>query len=218
MLKYLVPLTFIALAAAHGLVVLAPLDAVQGWPQKIFYFHVSSAWSAYWMLAIGLYASVRVLLAGDDQAERVAEFSALGTSAVEVALVLFTVLNVTGPIWGKPIWGTWWQWDPRLTTNFVLWMTLATATMLRSLLPFNVRNARVLAVLAIFAAANVPVVHYSVRWWRSLHPQPVVMQEKIGGGLDSEMVAPLVVMLLGMTLLAHVLLHIAQDLENRRLQ
>lgn len=177
------------------LVAVAPEDAVQKLPQKIFYIHVPFAWTAYLLVGVLLVFSLATLWRSGN-----VFVMQSAAAAGEVALVLLTGVIITGPIWGKPIWGTWWSWDARLTATFVLWLSLAVYNLLRASLPEDSRSARLLAVLAIIAAADVPIIHYSVKWWRTLHPDPVVMQDKIGGGLDPTMVPPLLVMLLAMTL------------------
>lgn len=172
-----------------------PMDRVQGLPQKIFYIHVGFAWTAYLMVGILAVASVINMFKPNSVLAMQAS-----ASASEVALLLLTGVIITGPIWAKPIWGAWWSWDARLTTTFVLWLSLAVYNLLRSSLPEDSRSARMLAVLAIIAAADVPIIHYSVRWWRTMHPDPVVMADKVGGGLAKGMVAPMLVMLLAVTL------------------
>ncbi len=182
-------------------IVQAPQDAIQGIHQKIFYMHVSAAWTAYLLIAVMAVASIIVLFSGENRLPQALTAARLAAAATESALVFLTIVNVTGPLWGKPIWGTWWSWDARLTTNFVLWLLLAVYTLLRFNLPDDFRSSKIFAVLGLLASVNVPIVHYSVRWWRTLHPAPVVMQEKVGGGLDPAMVPPLLWTLAAFTVL-----------------
>ena len=199
-------LSLIALVVAAGHIVQAPQDAVQGVTQKIFYGHISVIWTGYLML-VGTFLSALVVLASEAPADnRPALAPIIVGASAEVAFVFITLVNITGPIWAKPIWGTWWSWDARLTASFVLWLLLAVLLLLRANLPRDLRSHKVVAVVAVLATLNVPIVHFSVRWWRTLHPAPVVMQDKVGGGLDAAMVPALIASLaaascLGLTLL-----------------
>lgn len=132
--------------------------------QRIFYFHVPSAWVAYLAFAIVFIASIAYLRTGSGRWDLVA-----GASA-EVGVVFCTLVLVTGPIWARPVWGTWWQWDARLTSALVLWLTYVGYLFLRALSTEPGRTGRLAAVVGIVGFVNVPIVHFSVRWWRTLHP------------------------------------------------
>jgi heme exporter protein C len=186
-------------------IVQVPADALQGVVQKIFYLHVSSAWATYSLVFCAFVLSIFILWRDSEGYGAIYKPSIFAGAAVEVALVFLTIVNITGPIWAKPIWGTWWSWDARLTTNFVLWLLLVVYVILRNNLPADVRRERIGSVLVVLATINIPIVHYSVNWWRTLHPEPVVMQEKVGGGLDDEMKIVLLVSLVAMTFLCGAL-------------
>jgi heme exporter protein C len=105
-------------------------------------------------------------------------------AGAEVGLAFFTIVLITGPIWAKPAWGIWWTWDARLTSTFVLWVLYACYLLLRRLLENPERRAVVSAVFGAFAFLDVPLVYFSIWWWRTQHPQPVIGRP---GGLDPRM-------------------------------
>jgi len=150
--------------------VFTPIEAVQGAAQKIFYIHVPSAWVAF--LAFGLVGvcSILYLIMRDARLDRFAACSA------EVGTVFTTGVLLTGPMWGKPIWGTWWTWDARLTSTLFLWFIFFGYLVLRSAVHEPGQRARFSAVLGILGALLVPFIHVSVYLFRTLHPQPVVLK------------------------------------------
>jgi heme exporter protein C len=149
---------------------LVPADATQGDVQRIMYVHVPSAWLAYLAFFVTMAAGIGYLVRRDRRFDRVAAASA------EIG-VLFTGLAIaTGAIWGRPTWGRWWDWDPRLTTTAVLFLVYVGYLLLRSVVEDPDRRARVAAVVGILGFLNVPVVHFSVLWWRSLHQPPTVIR------------------------------------------
>ena len=134
------------------------------------YLHVPSVWVAYLAFAVVLVASIVYLVRRAESADRLAHASA------EVG-VLFTGLTIaTGSIWGKPTWGTWWTWDARLTTVSILFVMYLGYLLLRGMIEDRERGARFAAVLGIVAAFNIPLVHFSVYWWRTLHQPPSLMK------------------------------------------
>ena len=158
---------------AAGLVMdfgVSPREATQGNVQRIMYLHVPSVWVAYLAFAIVLVASITYLIRRAEAADRLAHASA------EVG-VLFTGLTIaTGSIWGKPTWGTWWTWDARLTSVSILCLMYVGYLLLRGMIEDRERGARFSAVLGIVAAFNIPLVHFSVYWWRTLHQPPSLMK------------------------------------------
>jgi heme exporter protein C len=163
--------TLVALAA--GLVMafgVAPREVTQGNVQRIMYLHVPSVWVAYLAFVVVLVASIVYLTRRLDGADRLAHASA------EVG-VLFTGLTIaTGSIWGKPTWGTWWTWDARLTSVSILFVMYLGYLLLRGMIEDPDQGARYAAVLGIVAAFNIPLVHFSVYWWRTLHQPPSLMK------------------------------------------
>src|SRR5712664_5021968 len=172
----------------------APREATQGNVQRIMYLHVPSVWVAYVAFAVVFAASIVYLARRSAAADRVAHASAeLG--------VLFTGLTIaTGSIWGKPTWGTWWTWDARLTSVAILFVMYLGYLLLRGTIEDRERAARYCAVLGIVAALDIPLVHFSVYWWRTLHQPPSLM--KPGGFTGSSSILwPLLVNLVAFALL-----------------
>jgi heme exporter protein C len=177
----------------------APPDAVQGNVQRIMYVHPPLAWVAYLAFGVVAAASIAYLVRRAPGADRLAHASA------EVG-VLFTGLAIaTGSIWGKPTWGTWWTWDARLTSVAILFVMYLGYLLLRGTVEDRERAARYCAVLGIVAALDMPLVHFSVYWWRTLHQPPSLM--KPGGFTGSAAILwPLLVNLAAFTVLYAYLL------------
>lgn len=154
--------------ALTRVVFFTPFEAVQGPAQKIFYVHVSAAWAAF--LAFGLVGLLggMYLWMRDEKLDRLAE------SAAEVGTVFTTVVLVTGPLWAKPVWGTYWTWDARLTLTLFLWFIFVGYLVLRGAVDDPGLRARYSAVLGILGALLVPFIHLSVYMFRTLHPKPIV--------------------------------------------
>lgn len=174
----------VAIAAVGVMALLAlwisPADAVQGDAVRLMYVHVPSIWVAYGGFVLTAFASARVLwrtrsgaggtygVIADRQARR---WDRVAGAAAELG-VLFTALTlVTGSLWGKVTWGTYWQWDARLTTTVLLFVTYLGYLALRRLPAESRARARRSAVMALIAVVNLPIVHYSVDWWRTLHQE-----------------------------------------------
>jgi heme exporter protein C len=170
-------LVFLLLAsAAYASFFIAPTDAKQGLIYRILFLHVSSAWTGLTAFLIGFVGNLLYVW------KRQPQWDWLGVSAVEVGLAFTTVVLVTGPIWAHPVWGIWWTWDARLTSTFVMWLLYVSYLLLRTLVEEPDRRALFSALFGIFAFLDVPLVFGSIRWWRTQHPQPIVM-----GGADSGM-------------------------------
>jgi heme exporter protein C len=156
-------------AVAVGLFVV-PADRLQGDAQRIMYVHVPAAWLAYLAFLVTLVGSLGYLLTRD------LGFDRLAASSAELGLLLTAAAIVSGALWGKVTWGIWWDWDPRLTTTAVMFVVYAGYVLLRTSVVDRVRRARLAAVLGIIGFANVPIVHFSVLWWRGLHQAPTVLR------------------------------------------
>ena len=162
-----------ALGLAAGLVLgfgVAPREATQGNVQRIMYLHVPSVWVAYLAFGVVFVASIAYLARRAEGADRVAHASA------ELGVVFTGITIATGSIWGKPTWGTWWTWDARLTSVAVLFVMYVGYLLLRGTIDEREREARYAAVLGVVAALNIPLVHFSVYWWRTLHQPPSLMK------------------------------------------
>jgi heme exporter protein C len=147
-----------------------PMERFQGLPQKIFYVHVPAAWSALLAFSLVGIASALYLWLRDPRLDLFAE------SAAEVGLVFSLVMLTTGPLWGKPVWNTWWTWDARLTFTLILFFLFLGYRALRGALHDPGERARFSAVVGILGLVLVPFVHLTVYLFRTLHPQPIVLK------------------------------------------
>ena len=209
MTKALVVATAVTAALALAMIVgYAPNERVQGVVQRIFYFHVPMAWVAYLAFSVVLVASIAYLWKRDSR------WDAVARASVEIGVLFTTLVLVTGSLWGKPIWNTWWTWDGRLTSTLVLWFIYVGYLMLRAYTPDPERAARLSAVLGIVGFLDIPIIHFSVQWWRTLHPEPVIARSDPQA--PPEMILTLVVSLVAMTLLYTTLLVYRTALERIR--
>ena len=157
-----------------------PTEKNLGIVQRIFYLHVPTAWVAFLAFFLVLIGSTGYLIKKSKSWDRLALASA------EVGVLFTTVLIVTGVMWAKPVWGVWWNWDPRLTTSLILWLIYLAYLMVRSYAPSPEQGAKYAAILGIVGFVDVPIVYFSIKWWRTLHPQAVIGPGSTGG-LDSSM-------------------------------
>src|ERR1700745_3488979 len=158
----------------------APIERAIGVIQKIFYLHISCAFSAFVAFGTCFYANLRYVFT------REAKSDWLGVSAAEVGLAFITVVLVTGPIWAHPGGGIWWTWDARLSRTFVLGLLYLSYLLLRSMIEEPDKRALFSALCGVFAFLDVPLVYFSIRWWRTQHPQPVILGGP-GSGLEPRM-------------------------------
>jgi heme exporter protein C len=167
-------LSFLGLVGLAGVYVLAlgftPIEARQGLAQKIFYLHVPAAWSALLAFSLVGLASLLYLWLHDPRLDRFAAASA------NAGVVFSAVMLTTGPIWAKPIWGTWWTWDARLTLTLFLFFLFVGYLALRAAVHDPAERARFSAVVGILGMLLVPFIHLSVYLFRTLHPQPIVLK------------------------------------------
>lgn len=168
------------IAGAYAIFFVAPMESTQREVQRIFYFHVGSAWTAGVAFLVCFIANVAYLF------RRGTKWDRLGVSAAEVGLAFCTVVLITGPIWAKPVWGVAWVWDARLTTTAILWLLYAGYLLLRSFIGEAERRAVASAAFGVFAFLDVPLVYFSIRIWRTQHPAPVIAGGE-GSGLDPGM-------------------------------
>jgi len=167
-------------AAAYASLFVAPTESKMGTIQRIFYLHAPSGMVALLSFFVCFVGNLAYVFT------RQPKWDWLGVSAAEVGMAFCTVLILTGPIWAHPVWGIWWTWDARLTLTFVLWLLYISYLLLRTLVDDPDRRAMVSAVYGIFAFLDVPLVYGSIRWWRTQHPQPVIMGGP-GSGLEPTM-------------------------------
>src|ERR1700689_4625843 len=187
------PAAALILAGLYGGLVLAPPDYQQGDGFRIIYVHAPSAWMSLMVYvtmataaAVGLIWRMKIAHAA------AASCAPIGASFTVAALV-------TGSLWGRPMWGTYWEWDPRLTSELILLFLYLGYMGLRTGIEDTQRADRASAVLAVVGLVNVPIIHYSVVWWNSLHQAPSVMR-LAKPSMAPSMLVPLLLMLLGFTL------------------
>ena len=173
------------LADLYFIFMVAPTDSNLGHVQRVFYFHVPIAIMSFLAFFVVFVASVVYLIRRDTR------WDSLAHSAAEVGILFVTLALVTGVIWARPVWNTWWTWEPRLTTTLILWLIYVAYLMIRSYAPNRSRGAVYSAVVGIIGFIDVPIVYYSVQWWRSVHPGPVVGPLAEQGSLDGTMLAVL---------------------------
>ena len=165
----------------------APTDAGLGNVQRVFFFHVPMAIMSFLAFGVVFVASIGYLVGRKPGWDRVAHASA------EVGLVFVSLALVTGIIWARPVWGVWWTWEPRLTTTLILWLIYAGYLIIRSYAPNRERGAVYSAVVGIVGFVDVPIVYYSVQWWRSIHPSAVIGPLADSGALEPVMQVVLLV-------------------------
>lgn len=189
----------LVIAGAYASFYIAPEERTMGVLQRIFYFHVASAWAGMDAFLLCFIANLLYVC------KRGQKYDWLGVASAEVGLVLTTVVLITGPIWAKPAWGIYWTWDARLTSTFVLWLLYVSYLLLRTLIEEPERRALLSALFGIFAFIDVPLVFFSIRWWRTQHPAPVIMGGP-GSGLDPTMNKVFLFNVLAMHMLAAFLI------------
>ena len=177
-------LTAILLSRALYLaLVWAPTEQTMGDVQRIFYYHVPSAWTAFILFLINFVASIVYLIRRKPAADMVALVSA------EVGVIFCTIVLVTGPIWARPVWGIWWTWDMRLTSTLVLWLIYVSYLVLRRFSASG-QTPVLAASMAVLGALCVPFVYFSIWFFRTQHPQPVMGG---GGSIDPRMLHVLLI-------------------------
>ena len=195
--------------ALYEALIAAPTEQTMGNVQRIFYYHVPSAWTAFVLFLINFVSSVVYLIRRNPKADILALVSA------EVGVVFCTVVIVTGPIWARPVWGIWWApGDIRLTTTLVLWLIYISYLVLRRFSTSG-KTPVIAAVVAIFGALDVPLVYFSIWFFRTQHPSPVIGG---GGSLDPRMAQVLLISWVAFMCLAWLLSWTRYELEVAKRQ
>lgn len=207
----------LALVGASGVVVIvalgmvflyAPRELTMGDVQRIFYFHVASAWVGFFGFFVTFLAGIGYLVTGKRRLDIV------GLSSVEVGLTFITMTVVTGALWARPVWGTYWTWEPRLTISAVQLLIYVAYGMLRASIESAEQRARFAAVYGVVAFVTVPLSWFAIRWWRTIHPDILTGGE--GMTLTPPMVHTLVVAIVAFTMLYATLLRQRIRLEGSR--
>lgn len=158
-----------------------PTEITMGVVQRIFYFHVPSALVGFVGFFVVFIASIGYL------AKRTRGWDRVAQSAAEVGVVFLSVAIISGAIWAKPVWGTWWTWDPKLTTTFILWVIYLGYIMVRAYASGREQGARLAAIVGIIGFIDVPIVYTAAEWWRTLHPSLVAGPLSDSGSLERSM-------------------------------
>jgi heme exporter protein C len=208
-------LPFLALAAVTAALLaftlykifVAPVELQMGIVQKIFYFHVPSAYAMY----IGF--ALCVIGSGVYLAKRSETWEAVAVAGAEVGSMFCLVVLVTGPLWARKAWGTYWTWDPRLTTTLLIGMVYVAYLLLRNLGSTGEAERRFAAGLGLLGGALMPIIHYSVQLWRGQHPTVITNK---GGGLHPDMKSALLFSFLAFTSLVSLLVWARARAERER--
>lgn len=166
----------------------APTEKIMGHIQRIFYFHMGTVLVATISFTIVFFSSILFLI------KKTRKWDNIAYSAAEIGVVFITLTIISGSIWAKPVWGTWWTWDPQLTTTFILWILFIVYLILRSSAGNSQKRARLSAVFAIIAFLDLPLVYISARVMRGISP---VVFGPGGGGIDPKMLDTLLVTFVG---------------------
>jgi heme exporter protein C len=195
-------------AALTVIFLFTPADAEMGAVQKVFYFHVASGWAGMLGFLAATVAAIIFLIKNKNR------WDALSVSAIEIGLIFSIITTISGMIWAKPIWGTWWTWDARLTTMAIMVLLYAAYFILRSGIEDLEKRRRIAAVYAIIGFISVPLTFFSIRAYRSIHP--LVIGVKGGSFLSTKMVPAFVISLVAFSVLFVCLLWERTRLETHR--
>lgn len=199
------------LACMYLIFIWSPIERIMGPVQKIFYFHVASAWNAFFAFFIVFLFSILYLITKKRQYDIIAGVSG------EIGVIFTAIVLITGPIWARSAWNVWWTWEPRLTTTLILFFMYIAYVIIRNLDMEWQKRSRLASVFGIIGFINVPIVYMSIQWWGSkLHPI-VIHEEGGGGGLDPEMYVTLMFSVITFTLLYVVLMQKGIYVEKLRL-
>ncbi len=192
------------LVSLYMALLFAPRERTMGDVQRIFYFHMPLAWNGFLAFFITFLYGIRYLIRRDLQDDQIA------ASSAEVGLFFITLALITGSLWARPAWGTFWVWEPRLTTAFILWLMYVFYLFLRRSIEDRDRVRLVTSVYGIIAFVNVPLVFMSIRWWRTQHPVLIKM-----GKID---MAPQMVQTLMVSLVTFTILYVLLLVERRAVE
>jgi heme exporter protein C len=212
LIKRLIPAVAVGALMVFGgyaALFIAPDESTMHAIQRIFYFHAPSGIVALIAFTICFIANIGYLVG------RKPHWDWLAVAAAEVGVAFNTVVLITGPIWAKPAWGVWWAWDARLTSTLVLWLLYISFLLLRDLIADPDRRSVFSAIYGIFLFLDVPLVYFSIRIWRTQHPQPVILGGQ-GSGLDPTMRKVFYLCWLALTAVMVILIWQRYQLERAR--
>ena len=197
------------LVSTYAAFIYAPTEIIMGHIQRIFYFHMGTVWVATIAFIIVFVASILYLINGKRK------WDVLAYTSAELGVFFITLTIITGSIWAKPVWGTWWTWDPQLTTTFILWILYIVYLLIRANSGYDEKKAKYSAVFAIIAFIDLPLVYISARVMRGISP---VVFGPGGGGIEPKMLNALLITLVSFTLLFILLLVERVKIENLKYQ
>lgn len=201
------------LVSLYLIFIWSPVERTMGIVQKIFYFHVGTAWVAFLAFGVVFVASIMFLI------KRKRIYDIVGGISAEIGVLFTAMVLTTGPIWGKSAWNTWWTWEPRLTTTLILFFIYIAYIIIRHMDGAWEKKARLASVFGIIGFIDVPIVFMAIRWWNSkLHP--IVFGEgpsQSGGGIEPPMLVTLLFTIGVITLLYVVLLQKGVYIEKTKL-
>jgi heme exporter protein C len=201
------------LVSLYFIFIFAAEEKTMGAAQKIFYFHVSSAWLAFMAFFVTFVFSILFLI------KRKRIFDTYAYVSAEIGVVFTIIVLTTGPIWAKSAWNTWWVWEPRLITTLILFFIYIAYIMIRQMDGVWDKKARLASVFGIIGFADVPIVFFAIRWWQTKF-HPIVFGDgpsQQGGGIEGSMLVALLVTITAFTILYSYLLHKGVSFEKMKL-
>ncbi|MDN3016553.1 cytochrome c biogenesis protein CcsA [Paenibacillus sp. BSR1-1] len=202
------------LVSLYFIFIFAAEESTMRAAQKIFYFHVSSAWLAFLTFFVTFVFSILFLI------KRKRIFDTYAYVSAEIGVVFTIIVLTTGPIWARSAWNTWWVWEPRLITTLILFFIYVAYIMIRQMDGVWDKKARLAAVFGIIGFADVPIVFFAIRWWQTKF-HPIVFGEgpsQKGGGIEDTMLVALLVTITAFTILYSYLLHKGVSFENMKIK
>jgi heme exporter protein C len=213
--KILLGVTIVLILTAIYLTFMyADIEKTMGVVQKIFYFHVGSAATAFTAFFVTFIFSILYLV------KRKRIFDIYASVSAEIGLIFTTLVLTTGPIWAKSAWNTWWVWEPRLTTTLILWFIYMAYMMIRQMDGVWDKKARLCAVFGIIGFTDVPIVFFAIRWWQTKF-HPIVFGNGVsqkGGGIADNMLVALIVSIFALLSLYTYLLNRGVEFENMKVK
>jgi heme exporter protein C len=203
--NYLILLSVILVIAALWMIfTYAPVEATMGLVQKVFYFHVSSAWVGFFAFFITFVGSILYLYKRADR------WDILAKSSAQIGFIFILITLISGMLWAKPVWGTFWVWEPRLTISLVQWLVYFSYALLRRSLGMSAGGKRITSVYGIVAFITVPLSWFAIRWWRTIHPEII----SSSGSLPAKMLMTMLFTLLTFTVIYFTFLTQVMNIEG----
>lgn len=209
-IKILIVLLFLLVPLSlYSIFIYAPIERAMGEVQKIFYYHLGAAMTAFIAFFVVFICGIFFLM----KKEKI--YDIVGSSSAEIGVVYTTIVLITGMLWAKPIWNVWWTWDSRLTTTFILWLIYISYGLLRFNLKDNDNMPIYAAIFGIIGFLDVPLVFMSIRWWRTIHP---VIIKRTSIEISREMLIVLIISIVINLLIFLTLMLIKVRIEKIRVQ